>query len=70
MMKLTEELCSEIECALDMRKKDGSPIWNDEDEIQVQIAGTFAADKFIVLKKVTPRVESTADPNLKGHHVE
>ena len=70
MMKLTEELLSEIECALDMRKKDGSPIWNDEDEIQVQIAGTFAADKFIVLKKVTPRVESTADPSLKGHHVE
>lgn len=68
MMKLTEELRSEIECALDMRKKDGSPIWNDGDEIQVQIAGTFVADKFIVLKKVTPRVESVADPNLKPHH--
>ena len=69
-MKLTDELRSEIECALDMRKKDGSSIWNDDDEILVQIAGTFAADKFIVLKKKTPRVESNPDPNLKGHHAE
>ena len=67
-MKLTEELIAEIECALDMRKKDGSTIWNEGDDIQVQIAGTFAADKFIVLKRVTPRLESTPDPNLKPHH--
>tara|TARA_B100002019_G_C21200284_1_gene563649 strand:+ start:662 stop:916 length:255 start_codon:yes stop_codon:yes gene_type:complete len=67
-MKLTDELRSEIECALDMRKKDGTNIWNDDDEIQVQIAGTFAADKFIVIKKTTPRVDSIPDPDLKPHH--
>ena len=69
-MKLTDELRAEIECALDMRKKDGSPVWNDESEVQVQIAGTFAADKFIVLKKVTPKDNSILDPNLKAHHTQ
>ena len=67
-MKLTDELRAEIECALDMRKKDGSPVWNDESEVQVQIAGTFAADKFIVLKKITPKDNSILDPELKAHH--
>jgi len=32
-----------------MRKKDGTPVWNDGDDIQVCIAGTWAADKFITL---------------------
>ena len=69
-MKLTEELTSRIEQALDMRKKDGTPIWNDEDEILVQIAGTFANDKFIVIKRHQPRQESNPDPTLKGYHAE
>jgi len=67
-MKITKELLSEIECALDMRKKDGSNIWNEDDQIQVQISGTFAADKFIVLKKITPKENTIPDPNLKPHH--
>lgn len=69
-MKLTDELRAEIECALDMRKKDGSPVWNDDTVIQVQKAGTFAGDKFIVLKKVTPKDNSILDPNLKAHHTQ
>ena len=67
-MKITEDIVSRLEKALDMRKKDGSPIWNDNDEIQIDIAGTFANDKFIVIKKKTLREESTPDPNLKPHH--
>ena len=52
-MKLTDELIAEIECALDMRKKNGDVIWEDDDDIEVQIAGVFANDKFIVIKNRT-----------------
>jgi hypothetical protein len=52
-MKLTKELIAEIECALDMRKKNGDVIWEDDDDIEVQIAGVFANDKFIVIKNRT-----------------
>ena len=52
-MKLTEKLIAEIECALDMRKKNGDVIWEDDDDIEVQIAGVFANDKFIVIKNRT-----------------
>jgi len=67
-MKITQEIISELECALDMRKKDGTPVWEDGTEIEFGIAGTFAADKFITINKVRPREESTPDPNLKAHH--
>ena len=67
-MKITEDIIARLEEALDMRKKDGSPIWNDDDEIQIDIAGTFANDKFIVIKKKTPREESNPDLTLKAHH--
>ena len=52
-MKLTDELIAEIECALDMRKKNGEVSWGDDDDIEVQIAGVFANDKFIVIKNRT-----------------
>ena len=52
-MKLTDELIAEIKCALDMRKKNGDVIWEDDDDIEVQIAGVFANDKFIVIKNRT-----------------
>ena len=52
-MKLTKDLKKRIEEALDMRKKDGTPIWEDGDEISVNIAGTFVADKFITLTNKT-----------------
>ena len=67
-MKITKDIVARIEKALDMRKKDGTPIWNDDDEIQIDIAGTFANDKFIVIKKKTPREESNPDLTLKAHH--
>lgn len=67
-MKLTPELIQEIECVLDMRKKNGEVIWEDGTELEVKIAGTFAADKFIVIKRKEAREESTPDLNLKQHH--
>ena len=57
-MKLNDELRAEIECALDMRKKDGSIIWSDDQDVEVKVAGTFAGDKFIVIKKAG-RAESS-----------
>lgn len=54
-MKITEEIIKEIECALDMRGKDGTPIWDDGDEISVKVAGTFKNDKFIVIQNNTKR---------------
>ena len=69
-MKITEDIISRLEEALDMRKKDGTPIWSDDQEIEIKIAGTFANDKFIVINKKRPREESIPDPNLKAHHAE
>ena len=48
-MKITQKIIDDLEKALDMRGKDGNPIWEDGDEIQVNVAGTFKADKFITL---------------------
>lgn len=61
-MKLTKELLAEIESALAMVKKNGEENWEDSDDIEVQIAGVFAADKFIVLKNRTksPVISSVA----------
>ena len=48
-MKITQQIIDDLEKALDMRKKNGEEIWEDGDEISVNIAGTWAADKFITL---------------------
>ena len=48
-MKLTQKIIDDLEKALDMRKKNGDEIWEDGDDIEICIAGTFAADKFITL---------------------
>ena len=69
-MKITEDIISRLEKVLDMRKKNGEEIWPDGTELEFSIAGTFAADKFIVINKVRQREESTPDPNLKAHHAE
>lgn len=69
-MKLTEEIIKEIECALDMRGKDGEPIWEDGNELEVKVAGTFKNDKFIVIQNKSKRTKLISEPNpdLKPHH--
>ena len=52
-MKITQQIIDDLEKALDMRKKNGEEIWNDGDEITVNVAGTFATDKFITLTNRT-----------------
>ena len=49
-MKLTQEIIYQIQEAILHTKKDGSINWKDGDEIEVNLAGTFAADRFIVIK--------------------
>ena len=36
-MKITQKIIDDLEKALDMRGKDGNPIWEDGDEIQVNV---------------------------------
>ena len=48
-MKLTQEIIDKIQEAMLHTKKDGTVNWKDDDEIEVQLAGTFAADRFIFI---------------------
>ena len=48
-MKLTQELIDKIQEAFEHTKLNGDVNWQDGDEIDVNLAGTFAADKFIVI---------------------
>ena len=48
-MKITQKIIDDLEKALDMRKKNGEPVWEDGDDIQVCVAGTWASDKIITL---------------------
>jgi len=65
-MMLTQKIIEEIQVALMHTKKDGTINWKDGDEIEVCIAGTFAADRFIVLQNRTknPVVSSAPHPNF------
>tara|TARA_B100001996_G_scaffold224890_1_gene173128 strand:- start:2109 stop:2318 length:210 start_codon:yes stop_codon:yes gene_type:complete len=64
-MKLTQQIINDLEKALDMRKKNGEEVWNDGDEISVNVAGTFAADKFITLTNKTKNpVISSIPPSM------
>ena len=64
-MKLTQDVIDKIQEAMNHTKKDGSMNWQDGDEIEVNLAGTFAADRFIVIKNKTidPVVSAAPHPN-------
>ena len=62
-MKLTQEIIDKIQEAMLHTKKDGTVNWNDDDEIEVQLAGTFAADRFIVIKNKTKNPVVSAAPH-------
>ena len=65
-MKLTQELIDEIQEAMLHTNLKGEINWKDGDDIEVQIAGTFAKDKFIVIKNKTkdPVVSAEPHPNF------
>jgi hypothetical protein len=62
-MKLTKEIIDQIQELMLHTKKDGSVNWKDEDEIVVQLAGTFAADRFIVIKNKSKNPVVSAAPH-------
>ena len=62
-MKLTQEIIDKIQEAMLHTKKDGNINWQDDDEIEVQLAGTFAADRFIVIKNKSKNPFENALPH-------
>jgi len=62
-MKLTQEIIDKIQEAMLHTKKNGDINWQDGDEIEVQLAGTFAADRFIVIKNKTKDPVVSAAPH-------
>ena len=48
-MKLTQEVIDQIQEAMNHTKKNGDINWVDGDDIDVCLAGTFAADRFIAV---------------------
>jgi len=62
-MELTQDIIDQIQEAMLHTKKDGSINWKDGDEIEVQLAGTFAADRFIVIKNKSKSPVVSAAPH-------
>ena len=62
-MKLTQEIIDKIQEAMLHTKKDGSINWQDSDEIEVNLAGTFAADRFIVIANESKKPWVPAAPH-------
>ena len=63
-MKLTKEVIEKIQDAMNHTKRNGDTNWQDGDEIDVCLAGTFAADRFIVIHNRTK--SSTSLHNFKS----
>ena len=61
-MKLTQEIIDKIQEAMYHTKKNGDINWDDGDEIDVCLAGTFASDRFIVIHNRTK--SSTSKQNF------
>ena len=62
-MKLTQEIFDQLQAALLHTNLKGEINWKDGDDIQVQIAGTFAKDRFIVIKNKTKDPVVSAAPH-------
>ena len=62
-MKLTQEVIDKIQEAMLHKNLKGEINWKDTDEIEVNLAGTFAADRFIVIKNKTNDPVISAKPH-------
>ena len=71
-MRLTQEVIDKIAIAMQHTKMNGETNWKDGDEIEVQLAGTFAADKFIVIKNKSksPVVSAAPHPDFDYEKLE
>ena len=59
-------MIEEIQELMNHTKKDGTINWQDGDDIRISLAGTFAADRFIVIKNESknPWVPAQRHPNF------
>ena len=62
-MELTQEMIDKMQEAMKHTKRNGDVNWEDGDEIDINLAGTFAADRFIVIINRTK--SSTSLHNFK-----
>ena len=62
-MKLTQEIIDQIQKHMEHTKLNGDLNWLDGDDIEVNLAGTFAADKFIVIKNASKKPWVPANPH-------
>ena len=62
-MRLTQKVIDQIQLAMTHTKMNGDTNWKDGDDIEVQIAGTFAKDKFIVLANTSKKPFENAQPH-------
>ena len=67
-MKLTQEIIDQIQEAMFHTNLKGEINWKDGDDIEVQIAGTFAKDKFIVLKNASKNPWEPAQPHPRFYY--
>ena len=65
-MRLTEDVINKIAVLMQHTKMNGEVNWKDGDEIDVCLAGTFAADKFIVIhnRSKNPVVSTAPHPDF------
>ena len=65
-MKLTQEIIDKIQEAMLHTNLKGEINWKDGDDVEVNLAGTFAKDKFIVIKNKTkdPVVSAAPHPDF------
>ena len=65
-MKLTQKLIDQIQEAMLHTNLKGEINWKDGDDIEVNLAGTFAKDKFIVIKNKSkdPVVSALPHPHF------
>ena len=59
-------MIEEIQELMNHTKKDGTINWQDGDDIRISLAGTFAAERFIVIKNESknPWVPAQPHPNF------
>ena len=62
-MKLTQEMIEKIQELMNHTKKDGSENWVDGEEIKISLAGTFAADRFIVIGNESKKPWVPSEPH-------
>ena len=62
-MKLTQEMIDKIQELMNHTKKDGTTNWIDGEDIKISLAGTFAADRFIVIANESKKPWVPANPH-------